>query len=114
MLLEISNLCKKYSKKSNYAIEDINIVGKSGEIIGILGHNGAGKSTTIKCITGMHPYEEGSISIAGYDLATDPINAKKNAKIALKQRNSSVKCSKRVRRCKLWISRIIYPEPVMA
>lgn len=78
MLLEIKNLYKKYSKKSKYAIEDINIVGAPGEIIGILGHNGAGKSTTIKCITGMHPYEDGSVSIAGYDLATDPINAKRN------------------------------------
>ena len=78
MLLEIKHLYKKYSKKANYAIEDINIVGAPGEIIGILGHNGAGKSTTIKCVTGMHPYEEGSITIAGHDLATDPINAKKN------------------------------------
>lgn len=76
MLLEIKNLYKKYDKKANYAIEDINIQGNAGEIIGILGHNGAGKSTTIKCITGMHPYEEGSISICGYDLRFDPIKAK--------------------------------------
>ena len=78
MLIEIQNLCKKYSKRAQYAIEDINIVGDAGEIVGILGHNGAGKSTTIKCITGMHPYEEGSVSVAGYDMQEDPINAKKN------------------------------------
>lgn len=76
MLLEVKNLYKKYHKKANYAIEDINIVGRPGEIVGVLGHNGAGKSTTIKCITGMHPYEEGSISIGGYDLATNAIEAK--------------------------------------
>ena len=78
MLIKIENLCKKYSAKSKYAIEDINIKGDAGEIIGILGHNGAGKSTTIKCITGMHPYEEGSIEICGYEMKNDPINAKKN------------------------------------
>ena len=76
MLLEIKNLYKKYDKRANYAIEDINIQGDAGEIIGILGHNGAGKSTTIKCITGMHPYEEGTISICEHDLRFDPIRAK--------------------------------------
>ena len=78
MLVEIKNLGKKYHKRANFAVRDINIVGKEGEIIGILGHNGAGKSTTIKCITGMHPYEEGTITIAGHDLAKKPIKAKQN------------------------------------
>ncbi|MBQ9071410.1 MAG: ABC transporter ATP-binding protein [Clostridia bacterium] len=78
MLIEIRHLYKRYNKKADFAIEDISIVGNEGEIIGILGHNGAGKSTTIKCITGMHPYEAGSVSIAGYDLATRPIEAKMN------------------------------------
>lgn len=78
MLINIENLCKKYSAKSKYAIEGINISGKEGEIIGVLGHNGAGKSTTIKCITGMHPYEEGTIMICGYDLSKNPIEAKRN------------------------------------
>ena len=48
MLVEIRKLGKKYHSKANYAVRDINIVGNEGEIIGILGHNGAGKSTTIK------------------------------------------------------------------
>ncbi|MBO5772254.1 MAG: ABC transporter ATP-binding protein [Clostridia bacterium] len=77
-MLKVENLGKKYNAKTNYAIENISICGKAGEIVGILGHNGAGKSTTIKCITGMHPYEEGSISICGFDMAKDPINAKRN------------------------------------
>ena len=78
MLLKIEGLYKKYSKKANYSIEDINIVGNEGEIIGILGHNGAGKSTTIKCITGMHPYEEGTIELCGFDMKKDSIEVKKN------------------------------------
>ena len=55
MLIEVTGLCKRYSAKADYAIKNINIYGGAGEIIGVLGHNGAGKSTTIKCITGMHP-----------------------------------------------------------
>lgn len=75
-LLKIEELGKKYSAKADYTIENINIIGNEGEIIGLLGHNGAGKSTTIKCITGMHPYEAGTIEICGFDLKNDPINAK--------------------------------------
>lgn len=77
-LVKIENLGKKYSAKAKYTIENINIVGNEGEIVGILGHNGAGKSTTIKCITGMHPYEAGSIEIAGFDMKTQTIDAKRN------------------------------------
>ena len=78
MLIEVQGLCKRYTAKADYAIKDINIYGSAGEIIGVLGHNGAGKSTTIKCVTGMHPYEEGRIIIGGHDLAKNSIEAKKN------------------------------------
>ena len=69
MLVKIENLCKRYSAKAPYTIENINIEGDAGDIIGILGHKGAGKSTTIKCITGMHPYEDGQNTICDYDMA---------------------------------------------
>lgn len=77
-MLKVENLAKKYNEKNGYAIENISLNGKGGEIVGLLGHNGAGKSTTIKCITGMHPYEQGTITIAGFDLAKNPIDAKRN------------------------------------
>ena len=77
-MLKVENLAKKYNGKKGYAIENISLNGKGGEIVGLLGHNGAGKSTTIKCITGMHPYEQGTITIAGFDLAKNPIDAKRN------------------------------------
>ena len=70
MLIEVTGLCKRYSAKADYAIKNINIYGGAGEIIGVLGHNGAGKSTTIKC-------EEGKISIGGFDLAQNSIEAKR-------------------------------------
>ena len=78
MLIEVKHLCKRYTAKADYAIKDINLYGNAGEIIGVLGHNGAGKSTTIKCLTGMHPYEAGTIRINGYDLKKDSINAKRH------------------------------------
>ncbi len=78
MILEVSNLCKRYNKKEKYAITDINIHADAGEVVGIVGHNGAGKSSTIKCLTGMHPYDEGKIIINGYDLKTNPVDAKAN------------------------------------
>lgn len=78
MILKVENLAKKYSQKANYAIENINLYGNEGEIVGLLGHNGAGKSTTIKCITGIHPYEDGVIELLGYDMKKDSINFKKN------------------------------------
>lgn len=78
MILKVENLGKKYSKKADFTIKDISIHCNEYEIVGLVGHNGAGKSTTIKCITGMHPYEEGSIDICGFDFKKNPLEAKKN------------------------------------
>jgi ABC-2 type transport system ATP-binding protein len=49
-----------------------------GEVFGFLGMNGAGKSTTIKCLTGIYPFNSGEIKICGYDITKDSINAKLN------------------------------------
>ena len=78
MLIEVKGLGKKYDKKQEFTITDINLKGNAGEIVGILGHNGAGKSTTIKCLTGMHSYDKGEIKICGHDLRENAIEAKRN------------------------------------
>lgn len=77
-ILKIQDLKKKYSPKADWAIDGISLCVCEGEIVGLLGHNGAGKSTTIKCFEGMLPFEEGSISICGYDIVRQPIEAKRN------------------------------------
>lgn len=77
-MVDIRRLSKKYNKKANYAVKDLNLVCYAGEIVGILGHNGAGKSTTLKCLTGMIPFEEGEILINGKSIKSSPVAAKKN------------------------------------
>ncbi len=77
-MLEIKNLSKKYKNSNYYSVKDLNITINDGEIFGFLGKNGAGKSTTIKCLTGILPFEEGTIKVCGYDIAKEPIKAKLN------------------------------------
>ena len=77
-MIEIINLSKKYKNSNFYSVKDLSLTVKDGEVFGFLGKNGAGKSTTIKCITGILPFEEGQIKICGYDMKKDPINAKLN------------------------------------
>ena len=75
-MLKVSNLTKKYPKSDRYSVHDISFELKPGEIFGFLGQNGAGKSTTIKCITGIIPFDSGTIEICGHDIVKDPIGAK--------------------------------------
>ncbi|WP_156299659.1 ABC transporter ATP-binding protein [Streptobacillus canis] len=60
-MISIKNLVKKYDEK--IVLDDLNLEVKSGEIFGLLGHNGAGKSTTIKSIVSIVNPEEGEIYI---------------------------------------------------
>ncbi|QQK09055.1 ABC transporter ATP-binding protein [Miniphocaeibacter halophilus] len=75
-MLEIKNLTKSY-EKGKEIIKNLNIEIKSGEIVGFIGHNGAGKTTMIKCIVGIHDFEKGDIFIDGISLLEDPISCKK-------------------------------------
>ena len=77
-VLKVEELKKRYSKKSDLVVKGVSLSCGEGEIVGLLGHNGAGKSTVIKCIEGVLPFESGSISILGKDIKKDPVNAKKN------------------------------------
>lgn len=78
LIVEIKGLYKKYAKAAEFVIYDINIECRPGEIVGLLGKNGAGKSTTIKCLTGFFPFDKGEIRICGYDIKTEPVKAKMN------------------------------------
>lgn len=77
-MLTINNLFKKYKNSDKYSVKDLTLSINEGEIFGFLGKNGAGKSTTIKCLTGILPFEKGEISVCGYDIQKEPIKAKLN------------------------------------
>ena len=74
-MLTISNLKKSYDGKTNI-IDDLNLVIETGDIYGFIGHNGAGKTTTIKAITGIHPFEGGSVVFDGISLSEQPLRYK--------------------------------------
>lgn len=74
--VEIRDLSKKYQKCKDFAVENINIECHEGEIVGLVGKNGAGKSTIIKCLTGLLPFEKGVIKINGIDIKEQPVKAK--------------------------------------
>ena len=73
-MIEVKNLTKKYSDK--YAIKDVSFTINKGEIVGFLGPNGAGKSTTMNIMTGYISASGGSVTIDGYDIVDNPIEAK--------------------------------------
>ena len=75
-ILEIRNFSKSYSKE-NKAVDDISLNVQAGDIFGFIGHNGAGKSTTIRALVGVLDYEEGTIRIDGHDVKDEPIQCKK-------------------------------------
>jgi len=60
------------------AVDEISLTVAKGEVLGFLGPNGAGKSTTMKMITGFLEPDSGTARIAGIDIGTDPIGAKRH------------------------------------
>ena len=75
-ILEIKNYTKIYGKDKK-ACDDVSLTIESGDIFGFIGHNGAGKSTTIKAIVGVLDFEMGNIEIDGHDVKKEPIECKK-------------------------------------
>ncbi|MBJ7995851.1 ABC transporter ATP-binding protein [Bacillus mycoides] len=75
-MLEIINFSKTY-KGGKKAVNQLNITVQAGDIFGFIGHNGAGKSTTIKSLVGVIDFEEGEIFVDGHSVKKDPIACKK-------------------------------------
>lgn len=75
-VLEIKHFSKKYAGAKTYSASDISLTLEAGKVLGLVGSNGAGKSTTIKSVTGILPFTEGEIYVNGYDVKKQPIEAK--------------------------------------
>ena len=74
-LIEVRELTKKYGAKA--ALENVSFSVGSGEVVGLLGLNGAGKSTTMNILTGYIKATSGSVTINGHDIVEKPREAKR-------------------------------------
>ena len=74
-MIEVKNLTKKYGNIT--AVDDISFTINDGEVVGLLGANGAGKSTTMNMITGYIEQTNGEVTINGFNTLKKPQKAKK-------------------------------------
>lgn len=65
-MISVKNVNKFFGEKQ--VLKDVNIEINEGEIFGIIGHSGAGKSTVLRCMNGLEPYQEGSVKVDGKEV----------------------------------------------
>ncbi|MDO5382112.1 MAG: ABC transporter ATP-binding protein [Eubacteriales bacterium] len=80
-VIEVNNLVKRY--KELLALDHFNLQIKEGEIFGLLGPNGSGKTTTINCILSLLGYDKGEIKVFGKDMRPDSYDIKKNIGVVM-------------------------------
>lgn len=73
-MISFEHVSKAYPSK--VALEDLDLTIEDGEIFGLIGHNGAGKSTAIKALTGVHEPTSGRVLVGGFDVVKDPMKTK--------------------------------------
>jgi len=74
-MIKVQNLAKSFGTKR--AVDGVSFSVERGEVLGFLGPNGAGKSTTMRMITGFIPPTAGSVSVGGFDIVDNPIQARR-------------------------------------
>lgn len=74
-MIEFKDVTKVYDDK--IALNHLNLTLQSGEIVGLIGHNGAGKSTTIKSLVSVINPTHGQIFVDGKELAANRLEIKK-------------------------------------
>lgn len=72
--IQIRSLYKSYGKKQ--VLKGLDLAVYPGEMFGFIGKNGAGKSTTIDCMIGAKRFDQGEITVGGYDIRTETLDAK--------------------------------------
>lgn len=75
-MLEIRHYSKSYGEGKK-AVDDISLTVESGDIYGFIGHNGAGKSTTIRAVVGVLDFTEGEILIDGHSVRDEEMECKR-------------------------------------
>ena len=74
-MIEVEGLTKYFGNFP--AITDVTFQVEKGEVLGFLGPNGAGKSTTMKIVTGFMPPTSGTVKVAGHDIISDSLEARR-------------------------------------
>jgi ABC-2 type transport system ATP-binding protein len=74
-VIEVQHVTKRYGRVT--AVDDVSFRVERGEILGFLGPNGAGKTTTMRILTGYMPATDGKALVAGFDVFTHPLEAKR-------------------------------------
>ncbi len=74
-MIKVENLVKTFGPQR--AVDDVSFSVERGEVLGFLGPNGAGKSTTMRVITGFYPPTSGRVSVGGFDIVEQPLQAKR-------------------------------------
>lgn len=74
-VLEIRNFTKVYGGTKK-AVDGLTLDVEAGDIYGFIGHNGAGKSTTLKAVCGVLAFEEGDILVDGHSVKLEPLACK--------------------------------------
>ena len=75
-MIKVTDISKTYGL--NHALADVSFSVEKGEIVGLVGRNGAGKSTTMNIISGYISSDSGSVEINGFDIMKEPVKAKEN------------------------------------
>ena len=75
-MIEVEGLTKVYGE--NKAVSDLSLSIEKGKIYGLLGENGAGKSTTMNIITGYIGATAGTVKVGDYDIVKNPVKAKQH------------------------------------
>ena len=73
--IRVRGLCKRYGDVQ--AVRDLGFEVAPGEVVALLGPNGAGKTTTLRMLTGFLPPSDGDVSVAGYDVFAQPLQARR-------------------------------------
>ena len=73
-MITTKNLTKRYGEK--LAVDDLTFTVKPGEVLGFLGANGAGKSTTMRMIAGFISPTAGEVTVCGHDVESEAVAAK--------------------------------------
>ena len=80
-MIEITNLVKRY--KGTVALDHLNLQIQEGEIFGLLGPNGSGKTTAINCMLALLKYDKGSVTILGQEMHPDSYEIKRQMGVVM-------------------------------